>query len=243
MTSKKIQAPYRIRRYLSMIFRLADAHRKYRWAIDIYNRYRKKYVLDWQFEYNLGLFYDHLVIFKTSRIKDKSKRERLTKLYLGEALLLYEGILKTEPSNVLALRGLGRVHEAQGDYVSALRYALKAYKLLQRTPKPKRGSLAIGNIYLQQKKYHRAEEWFKKELVDLGENNFGANANLMIFYDVIGNYKKALPFALRTEKLLAKEATSYDKKKKQNASNNKTFRSLLFRIQHIKQKAQKSSSH
>ena len=109
--------------------------------------------------------------------------------------------------------------------------------------------MAIGNIYLLKKDYKNAEKWFKKELNDLGEENLGVNANLLTFYTEIKNYKKALPYALKTEKLLKTTfQNSFYKKygaKLRTKNTNKTLKLYLERIEKVKKlvnKKQKSPS-
>lgn len=115
--------------------------------------------------------------------------------------------------------------------------------MLQNLPKNKRGVLAIGNIYLLKKDYKNAEKWFQKELSDLGENDFGANANLMTFYIETKKYKKALPYALKTEKILkATFQNQFHKKYGKNfrtKNTNKTLKLYLNRIEKVKKFANK----
>lgn len=75
----------------------------------------------------------------------------------------------------------------------------------------------------------------------MGKNNLGANANLMTFYIEIKNYKKALPYALKTEKpLKAMFKNSFYKKYGENLrtkNTNKTLKLYLDRIEEVKKLA------
>lgn len=210
----------------------ADARRKYRWAIDIFEKYRRQFPFDEKLEYKLGFLYDHLAIFKTAKLRKRKQRRELIDRYLKTARIIYQGILRKNPRYALAWHGLSRVYQMRGDYRKAISYELKAYKLLRKRPKSKRGILGIGNIYLQKGDYKMAEYWFEKELLDLGRNNLGANANLMKFYIETKNYKEALPYALRTEQLLKKELGGSFYKKADR--NNKTIKLLKRQIEEIK---------
>ncbi len=229
--------PYKIKKYLNGVAIEADAKRKYRWAILIYEKYNKKYLFNENFKYKLALFYDHLILFKTEKIRNTQKRKRLLRQYAEKAKEIYEDIYKHNPKYPLALRGLSRIYQILGDSKKALRFAILSYHLMKSLPKNQRGSLAVGNIYLTMGDFKNAEKWFKKELNYLGKNSLGANANLMICYLVNKQYKKALPYALRTEKLLIKELKNPIYNKFKNAKTNKTIKLLQKRIEIIKKES------
>lgn len=229
--------PHKIMDYLNKVAMEADAKRKYRWAIFIYEKYNKKYFFDENLKYKLALFYDHLIIFKIEKIKNVRKRNRLLKQYAEKAKRIYEDIYKQNPKYPLAPRGLSRVYQILGDTKKSIRFAILSYRLMKLLPKNQRGSLAIGNIYLTMGDFKNAEKWFKKELNYLGKNDLGANANLMICYLTNKQYKKALPYALRAEKLLAKELKKPIYKWFKNAKTNKTIELLKKRIEIIKKRA------
>lgn len=220
------------KKYLISVMGEVDARRKYRWGIGIFEKYKSEYELDDRLEYQLGLLYDHLVIFYTKNIKDPRRRNILTRRYLGEAEKIYRTLIKRNPQNLFGWYGLGRVYEIRGDYNEAIKHKLKAYRLLQKLPKERRGVLAMGSVFQQKGDYENAEKWYKKELSDLGENDFGANANLMTFYLQRKQCNKALPYALRVEKLLDKEFRKPAYKKA--GSKNKTFVLLKKRIDTVK---------
>ncbi len=230
--------PKNIKDYLIKVRCESDAKRKFKWAADIYEKYRKKYIFNESLEYDLGLLYDHYVIFRVEKIKNEKRKEILKKIYLEKAENTYKEILTKNQKNLFAFHGLSRVSLTNKNYKKAIYYELKAYKLVQNLPKNRRGVLAIGNIYSLKKDYRNAEKWFKKELNGLGENDLGANANLMTFYIKIKNYKKALPCALKTEKLLkAMFQNSFYKKYGKNfraKNTNKTLKLYLDRIEEVK---------
>lgn len=232
-----------IKDYLIKVGIETDAKRKFKWAANIYERYRKQYICDENFKYNLGLFYDHYVIFKVEKMKNEKRRETLKKIYLEKAENLYKEILTKNQNNFFAFHGLSRVYLTKKNYKKAIFYELKAYKLMQNLPKNQRGILSIGNIYLLKKDYKNAEKWFKKELNNLGENDLSANASLMTFYIETKNYKKALPYALKTEKLLkATFKNSFYEKygaKFRTKNTNKTLKLYLDRIEKVKKFANK----
>ena len=229
--------PRRIKNYLNGVAMEADAKRKYRWAISIYEKYNKEYLFDENLKYKLALFYDHLVIFKIEKIKNTRKRKYLLKQYIEKAKEIYEDIYKNNPKYPLAPRGLSRIYQILGDTKKALRFAILSYRLMKLLPRNQRGSLAIGNIYLTMGDFKNAEKWFKKELNYLGKNDLGANTNLMICYLMNKQYKKALPYALRAEKLLTKELKKPIYKGFKNIKTNKTIELLQKTIEIIKKKS------
>lgn len=231
--------PKNIKDYLIKVRFEADAKRKFKWAADIYEKYKKQYVFDESLEYDLGTLYDHYVIFKIKKMNNEERK----KIYLEKAETIYKKILTKNQKNFFAFHGLSRVYLTKEDYKKAIYFELKAYKLMQNLPKNKKGVLAVGNIYLLKKDYKNAEKWFKKELNDLGESNLGANANLMTFYIETKNYKKALPHALKTEQLLKETFQNYFYKKYgakfRNKNTNKTLKLYLNRIAKVKKFANK----
>ncbi|MDP2629099.1 MAG: hypothetical protein Q8P45_00135 [Candidatus Harrisonbacteria bacterium] len=224
----------KIRSDLDKILQTADAKRKYRWAIDLFEKYRKHYQFDDDLEYRLGLLYDHLVIFKISRKKDTKSKNLLSKKYLKKAQNIYQEIHRKNPEHFLALHGLRRIHEISGNYKQAIKFGIKAYELTKKLPKTQRRALAVGNIFYLKGDFKNAEKWFKKELVSLGENNLSANANLLMFYNDMKAYKKALPYALKTEKLLRMELKKGIYKNLRTPRTNKTLELITAHINKAK---------
>lgn len=52
------------RKYLISVMGEVDARRKYRWGIDIFEKYKSKYKFDEGLEYKLGLLFDLEVIIR-----------------------------------------------------------------------------------------------------------------------------------------------------------------------------------
>ncbi|MEK7193685.1 MAG: hypothetical protein AAB652_02745 [Patescibacteria group bacterium] len=229
------EIPQRTKQHLFKVLQAADAKRKYRWAIDVYEHYRKVYSFDDALDYRLALLYDHLVIFKIEKLLDKTKKQKFLKKYLKKAENIYRAIVKRNPDYHLAFHGLSRVYQARAQYRKAIMYAKRAYALLKKLPKKRRGVLGIGNVFLLAGDHKNAEKWFKKELNDLGKNHLGANANVMMFYLQTNNLKKGLPYALKTEKLLTSELAKPIYRGVNTGSSNKTIGLLRKRIDKIKQ--------
>lgn len=202
MPHLKQPIPKHVRVELDKILAKSDAERKYRWAIDEFEKYRNKYIFDNDLEYQRGLLYDHLGIFKSLKLSNKKKRERLFNYYLQVAQRIYERILTDEPNHILSTRGMQRVFESREEYSEALKYGRKVLSLMKKTPQRKRKVLGIGNTYLLMGDSVRAERWFKQELVLCGQNSVAAHANLLFLYNKDGDYKKALPHAKAVKKLL-----------------------------------------
>ena len=136
--------------------------------------------------------------------KITTKTKVLAKKYLKKAISAYQEILQKNPNYFLALYGIGRVFEIRKQYKKALHYRLRAYSLMKKSASKNKplSLLAIGGTYEAMKDYKNAEKWFKQELKDLGANDLGANANLFSFYERRNSYRKAYPYAIKTEKLL-----------------------------------------
>lgn len=212
----------------------AHARMRYRWGINQIERFVKSGKFDEKLIYTLGLFYDHLVIFKTSKMKNARGR-KLSRKYLKKAESLYKKILVHNPKSLWGHHGLARVYGQQKDFRRAIAHEKRAYRLLLKRPKAQQGALGVGSLYLAQGDIRGAERWFKKELRNLGSRDVGANANLMSFYYFTKNFRKALPCALHTEKLLNKELRkSAYKRGNAPASHNAAVKVLMARIRKIR---------
>lgn len=188
--------PQRSIDYLRKVGGIAMSNLRYRWAIDIFGRYYKKFEFNENQTYKFALLCDHLAMRSTGRIKSR---------HLAKAKLLYEKILKKNPAYFHALYGIGRIYDVRGDYKQALKFQIKAYRQMMKLPKKERGALAIGHIYQSLGDIKNAEKWYLKEYHDTPKSDFGTPLNLFRFYKRIGNYKKALRWALATEKLIDRE--------------------------------------
>ena len=194
-----------IKRYLYKISGHAIANKKYRWGINILEKYAKRYSLNENEKYRLGLLYDHLAMKIKISIKNEKRKNNLVNKYLTKAKVLYEEILKKNPKYLLALYGIGRVYNIKGDYKKAIYYQIKAFRQMLKLPKNQRGALAIGVIYQKMGDYKNAEKWYLKEYRACKKDDFGTTLNLFNFYKTTKNYKKALFYGLKTEKLLETE--------------------------------------
>ncbi len=214
---------------------IADARRSYRQAIDTFERYRKEYEFDEQYLYKLGVLYDHLYLFKTSKIKNHQKRNRLAKLYLNKAKQLYREVVSQNPHNLFGYRGLARVAEARNKHQEAIRYAKKAFSIWKTIPRKQKGALGIGTFFESAGQIKDAEKWYRRELSVLGEKDIGAVANLMRFYQRTKKIDEALPLANKLERILFDMfGVSGPEELKPIARNNKTIRVLLDSIADIR---------
>lgn len=227
--------------FLEKVIDKADARRSYRRGISIFEQFKKRRLFDEQFNYYLGTLYDHFVIFQLPRLKNKKWRRELASKYIERAEEIYRKILESNKNSIYALRGLARISEIKKDSKSATKYALRAYRRMLMLPKNKRWPLAIGSSFETSKDYKKAEQWYKKELKMLGENNLGAIANLMMFYARRNEFKKGFSYVQKTEKLLMQHLnlTSPDKLKKLKKKN-KTVKHILVLAEKIRNKTKKA---
>jgi len=188
--------PRKLKNYLYKISGVAISNKRYRWGIDIIEKYASHYSLSDNEKYKLGLLYDHLAMKAKGLLKEK---------YLREAEVIYKEILKQNQKYFLALYGIGRIYSVRENYNKALYYQIKAYKRMMKLPRNQRGALAIGVLYQKKGDYKKAEKWYLREYKDCSRNNFGTALNLFNFYKEIKNYPKALFYGLKTEKLLKTE--------------------------------------
>ena len=193
-----------IKRYLYKISGHAIANKKYRWGINILEKYAKRYSFNENEKYRLGLLYDHLAM-KIKLVKNEKQKRDLFEHYLKKAKIIYKDILKENPKYLHAIYGLGRIYNIEGDCDKALYYQKKAFKQMIKLPKNQRGALAIGVIYQKMGDYKNAEKWYLKEYKACRKDDFGTNLNLFNFYKTTKKYKKALYYGLKTEKLLETE--------------------------------------
>jgi tetratricopeptide (TPR) repeat protein len=188
--------PERVRNYLYRVRSAAIAIGKYRWAIDIFERYRQRYAFTENQQYVLGLLYDHLAM--------NAPKTRRTGEYLRKAEALYRGVLKRNSKNLFALYGLGRIANIRGDHRKAIGYQLRAYREMRKLPLPRRGALAIGATHELRNDKKRSEQWYKKEYQDM-RGDFGTTYNPFSFYRKQGDYRKAGRLLPRLERMLGIE--------------------------------------
>jgi tetratricopeptide (TPR) repeat protein len=172
---------------------------KYQKAINVYEKYYKKYQFEIGQQYRMAMLYDH----RAMQVGEKSKK--IFESYLKKAEDLYRDILKKNPLYFHALYGIGRLHGARGNHKEALKFQIKAYNMMLKTPRRERGALAIGYHYERLEDYKNAEKWYLREYHDTPRDDFGTALNLFQFYRRRGNGKKALRYALVLEKLVKSE--------------------------------------
>jgi tetratricopeptide (TPR) repeat protein len=211
MKRKKVEMPQEIKDLLNTTRGSAMANQEYKKAIAVYEKYYKKYIFNIGQKYRLGLLYDHHAM--------GLKNEKQVKEYLNKAKALYREILKEEPSYFHALYGIGRLYSIQGDYKTALKYQIQAYNEMLKLPRSKRGALVIGYLYDELGDYDNAERWYLREYRDTPKDDFGTPLNLLQFYKKHDKVKKALKYALITEKLIKSE---YKKKIYKGMNMNKS---------------------
>lgn len=230
--------PPKIKKYLYKINGAAVSNKKYRWGINIIEKYTRRYSFSDNEKYRLGLLYDHLTWNVRKLIKNEKRKKNLINKYLTRAKNIYEEIIKKNPDYFLALYGIGRIYSFKGNYDKALYYQIKAYKKMLKLPKNQRGTLAIGVIYQKKEDYKNAEKWYLKEYKECPKNDFGTTLNLFVFYKERKNYKKALFYGIKTEKLLE---TEFNKKqyKGVNMKNSDFLKFIRKEINNIKLSAKK----
>lgn len=190
--------------YLEQVFKKNVNNFCYKEAIKIFEKYLRQYNFPDELMCKLGLLYDHLAM----QLKLRNKRSKMAYEYEKKALNIYRGILKHNPKFYKAIYGIGHVYRNQGKLKTALKYHLRAYRLDTK----KQSTSGIGLLYSLMGNDKKAEYWYKKELKDKGENDFGANLNLVFFYNR-QNYAKAHIYAERVEKYLKKQPLSFQKSK------------------------------
>jgi len=188
-----------IRDLLKRKMRFAIANLKYDGAIKFAEKYRRLFMFDDNLLYELGLLYDH-----EANIAAKTNQKR-TGQYLEKARSIYANLIKRNPKNFFALFGMARVYANKKEYQRAIHYAKRAYREKNKLPIGQKGALSVGSFYVWSGDFKGAERWYKKELKDLGGDEFGAFMNLLIFYNRIRKREKAYSLAFKAEKLMEKE--------------------------------------
>lgn len=221
--------PKKVREYLiTNTMTQADAKRSYRKGIDIYERYRDTYLFDNDLEYNRAFLYDHAAIFS-------EKNSSLKRRYFEKAERIYTEILSRDKNHRGALNGMCRIYmEYRKDLKKALFYCKKLFASIKKLKKDERAVSCVGNVYLYAKDYPRAELWFKKDLVLVGRNNVAANVNLLIFYNTVGDYKRARVVARKVRELLRNELK---KPIYMKIGASKTIENIFAHIEHAEKRA------
>jgi lipopolysaccharide biosynthesis regulator YciM len=178
----------------------------------------------------MAMLYDH----RAGQVGEKSKF--FFEGYLKKAEDLYCEILKESPSYFHALYGIGRLYSIRNEYKNALKFQIRAYKMMLKTPRKERGALAIGNLYEMMGNLKKAEEWYLREYRDTPKDDFGTALNLFQFYKKQNNFKKALHYGLILEKLVKSE---YKKKiyKGMNMNRSGFVKEIKNSIKEIKKRA------
>lgn len=203
---KKIPIPPGIRKKASIAVSHALKNMKYGSGINQLEKYRKSYSFDDKLLYALGLIYDHRGMQISGHLYSQKprvspQRKKKSDYCFGMAGKIFHDILSRDPKNTNALFRLGVLFELKKRYKQALKFKLKAYRIGTKD-KEKRIPLLIGFTYLKMGKKREAEKWIKRELELLGKEEVSANLNILLFFFLTKEYKKALPYALKAEKLL-----------------------------------------
>lgn len=226
--------PAKTNDYLYKIHGTALSNEKFRWGIDIIEKYYSQYSFSDNREYSLGLLYDHLAMRTTNKL--------LKKKYLDKAVLIYKKILKRSPRYFLAEYGIGRVYSILGNFQKAIHHQTKAYKEMLKYPKKQRGAMAISRLFEKIGDNKKAEQWYLKEYRDCKKSDFGTTLNLLGFYRRMENYDKALNYALKMEKLIKSEFKN-KAYKGLKMTNSKFVSFIKDEIRAIKSLAQKKEVH
>lgn len=171
-------------------------------AVKAFQKHEHIYQFDEDLYLKLGLIYDHI-----AQVYSNKNKKRDAMRLENKALKIYKNIFSKNPNSHKAVKYIGHIYRNRGLIDKAIKYHLKAYRFIEKLKidKKKAGIMGIGLLYEIKGDKRRAEYWYKKDLENLGKNNFGANWNLLCFYIGAKQHKKAFRFALSTEKLLKKE--------------------------------------
>ncbi len=198
MARKKIGLSSRKRKYLLGVGASGMSNRSYRKAIDIFERYRKRFDIGENLDHLLGTLYDHLAV--------KTRSANKSRFYLQKAEMLYRELLKKNPKNLFAFYGMGRIALKKGEKENALKYAMKARKERNALPVKQRGALLIAYICGYFNELKRAEMWYKRDIQEIGKPDFGSWHNLFSFYvHKRQDYAKAAKMIPQLEQLIQEE--------------------------------------
>jgi tetratricopeptide (TPR) repeat protein len=199
MENGTAEMPQKVKDLLYTAKGVAASNWRYKKVIPLYEKYYRRYHFDINQKYRMGLIYDHRAM------QIGMRKKKIFDSYLKKAELLYREILKEKPSYFHALYGIGRLYSIRGDYKKAIKFQTQAYKIMLRLPRSERGALAVGHLYEMLGDYKNAEQWYLRERRDTPRNDFGTALNLFQFYRKNKKIKKALRYALLTEKLMKSE--------------------------------------
>jgi len=210
--------PPNIRKKASLVISHALRDMSYKIGINQLEKYRKLYSFDDKLLYALGLLYDHKGMQISGQfysqgesVKISIKQKKKAEYYFKTAREIFYDILKRNPKNVYALFRCGILFELNEQYRKAIKFKLKAYRIGMKD-KSKRIPLLIGFTYLKMGEKKEAEKWIQKELKFLGEENTSANLNILLFYFLIKEYKKASLYIPQVEKILKSQRKTIGKK-------------------------------
>lgn len=189
---------------IKKIFEEATNNFKYKWGVQKIEKKLKqnKALITNNNLCDLGHLYDHLAL--------QQKKTALRKKYENQALRLYRRALKINLKSYRATWGIGRIWWHRNNK-KAIPYALKAYHLRKRAKKDAGlYAQAIGLVYQSLKNYKRAEYWLLRGAKE-NKKDFGVYLNLVAFYRLIGDFKKAQKYALGLKELYNKESSKFKK--------------------------------
>ena len=106
---------------------------------------------------------------------------------LSEAQILYDKILKIDPTNVIALNNLGVIYQEFKEYPKSVESYEKAIKF---DPTHAQSLNNLGFLYQKLGKLRKAQSCLEKA-IEIDPNSIDANNNLGVLYQKSGEYQKA----------------------------------------------------
>ncbi|MEO6540241.1 MAG: hypothetical protein ABIN74_04590 [Ferruginibacter sp.] len=132
--------------------------------------------------------------------------QQLQKSYFQDAIEYSQKALRILPDNKDALLIIGLSHTGLGERAKAV----ESYRnLLSNNPDHRRALNNIGFAFFEEKKYDSAYFYFKR-CYDVDPKFAKTSQNLAIYYYTVGNYPKAIEFALNAIKIDKYQLISYD---------------------------------
>lgn len=205
-----VPLPARIRKKIRKAVHFALANMEYVKGARILERYRRTYQLDDNFLYALGLLYDHAAMHRLGMIFSQGDKNWRTatlaqragaRNYFARAETIFNQLIARNAYKAYAFFRLGVINEVRQNFMRALYFKRRAYRLIKSGRAPKI-PLLIGFTYFRMGNIKKAEEWFKKDLVFYGRDDPAANMNIFLFYFLAGNYIAASSYLPKVKKML-----------------------------------------
>ncbi len=158
----------------------------------------------------------------------RETNQQQKKSYFSDAVLYSKEALAILPNNQAALHiislayaGLGEKAKAYESYHNTLKYFPNHRSTLNN----------LGTVFLEEKKYDSTYYYFKR-CYDAEPNFPKSSQNLAIYYYTVGNYNKAIEFALNAIKLDKYQLVSYDVVSKAYAALGNQAQALTYQRQY-----------